>query len=294
MNSNSRPRSIPLVLLAHIGDSIQSTRIEPMLRPELNSIVAEVTLPEYLGRPAQQHKDVRGGAISLVNGSQVTFVATANRKLSAAKIDGQPKSPVDATLSSPPEKVDGSRKLEFQWEDEFGLAGKAPFTLAITGRDDEALASIVCEDLPRLKVVLDSETLTFKLRAADDFGVKLVGLEWQGIDQAAVEKPAQGERVLAAGAHDKDALEAAGTFSAVALGIEPQPINVRLFVEDYLPGRERIYSPTYTFYVLTAEQHSIWMTEQLSKWHRQSLEVRDRELQLHETNKQLHDLRARR
>ena len=32
------------------------------------------------------------------------------------------------------------------------------------------------------------------------------------------------------------------------------------------------------------------MTEQLNKWHRQALEVRDRELQLHETNKQLRDL----
>ena len=40
-------------------------------------------------------------------------------------------------------------------------------------------------------------------------------------------------------------------------------------------------------YVLNAEQHAIWLTEQLSKWHRQSLEVRDREMQLHETNKQL-------
>jgi hypothetical protein len=43
-------------------------------------------------------------------------------------------------------------------------------------------------------------------------------------------------------------------------------------------------------YVLSAEQHAIWLTEQLSKWHRQSLEVRDRELQLSETNKQLRSL----
>ena len=44
------------------------------------------------------------------------------------------------------------------------------------------------------------------------------------------------------------------------------------------------------FYVLNAEQHAIWLTEQLSKWHRQSLEVRDREMQLYETNKQLRAL----
>ena len=42
--------------------------------------------------------------------------------------------------------------------------------------------------------------------------------------------------------------------------------------------------------MLNAEQHAIWVTEQLSKWHRHSLEVRDREMLLHETNKQLRAL----
>jgi hypothetical protein len=65
---------------------------------------------------------------------------------------------------------------------------------------------------------------------------------------------------------------------------------VRIFAVDYLPGRERTYSPQYVLYVLNAEQHAIWITEQLSKWHRLSLEVRDRELALYETNKQLRDL----
>ncbi|HLQ46939.1 MAG TPA: hypothetical protein VK137_19505, partial [Planctomycetaceae bacterium] len=51
-----------------------------------------------------------------------------------------------------------------------------------------------------------------------------------------------------------------------------------------------VYSPIYTFYVLNAEQHAIWVTEMLSKWHRQSLEVRDKEMALHETNKALREL----
>ena len=69
--------------------------VEPMLRPELSSIEADITLPEYLGHSGRQHKDVRGGAISMVNGSQVTFVATMNRKLSAAQITtAQAASPV--------------------------------------------------------------------------------------------------------------------------------------------------------------------------------------------------------
>ena len=135
--------------------------------------------------------------------------------------------------------------------------------------------------------MLDSELLSFKIQAQDDFGVRRVGLEWQGVDDPVASKPAKGERILGAGGQDKEALELAGTFSAKSLGIEPQPVQVRVFVEDYLPGRPRVYSPPYTFYVLNAEQHAIWLTEQLSKWHRQALEVRDRELQLHETNKEL-------
>ena len=39
-------------------------------------------------------------------------------------------------------------------------------------------------------------------------------------------------------------------------------------------------------------QHAIWLTESLSRWHRQSLEVRDQEMHLHETNKQLRELSA--
>ena len=65
-----------------------------------------------------------------------------------------------------------------------------------------------------------------------------------------------------------------------------------MFVEDYLPGRERIYSPTSVFDVLDAEQHAIWISTQLARWHRMSLDVRDREMQLHEANKELRQLPA--
>ncbi|MBI2823782.1 MAG: hypothetical protein HYX69_03710 [Planctomycetia bacterium] len=273
-------------LRLRIGDARQRVHVEPMLRPELSGVAADVQLPEYLKRPRPLHKDVRGGTISLVSGSVAAFTATANRELSSAAVDGQPATPAGALVSSAPAKIDASRKLAFEWKDEFGLAGQEPFVISITAREDEA-PSLAIEDLPRQRVVLDSETLAFKVRAQDDFGVKVVGVEWRGIDAGAVAKPAQGERVLSAGAADKETLELAGTFCAQTLGIEAQPLNVRIFAEDYLPGRARVYSPTYLLYVLTAEQHYIWITEQLSKWHRQSLEVRDREMQLHHTNQQL-------
>jgi hypothetical protein len=272
-----------------VGDFTKSIKLEPTLRPELTSVVADVALPEYLGRTKPVKKDVRGGTISLVNGSRVTFSATATRELAAAKVSGQPVEPSGPTVVSPAATVAGNQQVEFQWQDRLGLSGKEPFVLSINGREDEA-PSIACDGLAPRRVVLDLEQLTFKVIARDDYGVKQVGVEWRGIDTTNFKNPAAGERILSAGGPDKELLEITGTFSPKALGIEPQPINVRLFAEDYLPGRARVYSPTYLMYVLNAEQHAIWLAEQLSKWHRQALDVRDRELQLHETNKQLRQL----
>ncbi len=272
-----------------VGDFRQSVKVDPKLRPELTSIAAEFLLPEYLGLPERQTKDVRGGVLSLVNGSRVELTATASRSLVGGTIDGAAQTPRAASLTSPEFVVDGASRVEFQWTDEFGLAGKEPFVLTVTGRDDEA-PSLIVEDLPRHKVVIESEVLSFKIRARDDFGVKAVGIEWKGIENPVVKSPAVGERLLAAGGNDKESLDLAGTFSAKSLGIEPQPVNLRVYVEDYFPGRARVYSPPHMFYVLTAEQHAIWITEQMSKWHRRALEVRDRELQLFETNKQLREL----
>ncbi len=277
------------LLHVSIGDARQIVRIRPMLRPELTAIVADVTLPAYLGRTRPEVKDVRGGAIALVKGSRVRFTATANRNLSLAAVDGRPQTPAGAVIESPSISVENSTKIEFRWRDEFNLEGKEPFTLSVSPCDDEA-PSLACEDLPRAKVVLDTEQLNFRVKAEDDFGVKQVGIEWQGDDPTAIATPAKGQRIIAAGGFEKRSVEASGTFSAQSLGIEPQPVHLRVYTEDYFPGRKRVYSPESVLYVLNAEQHAIWMTEQLNKWHRQALEVRDRELQLHETNKQLRDL----
>ena len=87
--------------------------------------------------------------------------------------------------------------------------------------------------------------------------------------------------MIGAGDFKAEFLELAATFCAAIENIQPQPIAVRVFVEDYLPGRERvIFSRICVFDVLSAKQHAIWITSQLVRWHRMSLDVRDRELRL--------------
>ena len=277
-------------LSLRVGDATRRIRVEPTLRPELASVQAQVKLPDYLGRSEELDKDVRGGALSVVKGSQVGFTASANRALASATLDGQPLAPQGAVVTAPAATIEASQKLELSWQDEDGLSAQAPFTLSVQSRDDEAPV-VACENLPRQKVVLDSEQLSFTVKGFDDFGVKRLGMEWQGLEgEGALASPAQGERLLAAGEQHQEQLEAVGAFCAKTLGIQPQAVHVRIYVEDYLPGRKRVYSPNFTLYVLNAEEHALWLTEQLTKWQRHSLEVRDRELQLYETNKELREL----
>ncbi len=278
-------------LNVRVGDYLQRVRLQPELRPELNSFTASVQLPEYLGLPEPRQVDVRGGAVSLVKGSRATFTARINRELTAASVDGQAAQITGADLVTPEVAVDDTSEMVIQWRDQFGLEAQDPFRLVVTASDDEA-PSLMCEDLPRRRVVLDSEQLTFRVKVSDDFGVKQIGMHWRGFPDAVKGQPAEGERVLAAGAPDQQILDVPGSFTAQYLKIEPQPLELLIYAEDYLPGRPRVYSAPFLLYVLNAEQHAVWMTEQLSKWHRQSLEVRDRELQLHEGNKQLRDLSA--
>jgi hypothetical protein len=271
-----------------VGDYDGRTEIEPMLRPELSGLTAEVTLPGYLGRAKPLRKDIRGGALTAVRGSRAEFVATVSRDLASAAVDARPRKPDGPRFATGPVAVNDPGRLRLDWRDRFGLTGKQPFVVSVTGVEDET-PSLVCENLPRQKVLLDSEVVAFQVRARDDFGVKRVGIEWAGLDPT-LPDPAEGERVIGAGGTEAESLELAATFAATEFGIAPQPVAVRVFVEDYLPGRERVYSPACRFDVLGPEDHAVWIAAQLGRWHKLALEVRDRELQLHETNQELRGL----
>jgi hypothetical protein len=281
------PQTLPVDLRVRVGDFSQRVRVEPKLRPELISATAHVRLPAYLERTEEYDQDVRSGSFSVVEGSQVTFSATASRALAKAHINGSAV-PVkkDSFTSAASLMEQEVQHFELSWADFDGLAGSEPFSLSLTPSADE-FPSILSQDLPRQAVVLDSEQLNFQALAADDFGIKRIGISWNGIDERQIAQPAIGEKILSAGSPQSTSMQVPATFSAADLGIAPQPIEVRLWTEDYFPGRERSYTPPHVLFVLTAEEHAIWITSQLSKWHRASLDVRDQEMQLHEGNKRL-------
>ncbi len=275
-----------------IGDYFKTVTVEPSLRPELSALDATVLLPSYLQLPTPQQRDARSGTVTVVAGAKASLSATASRSLTEASLDGQPIAVKDKVFEVPALEVPlEGKQISVEWRDRNLLAGREPFKVALQGRPDEA-PSVTCEGLPRQAVILNTEQINFSLFAGDDFGIKQAGIEWKGLDDRLVEKVAKGDQPLSAGGPDQAAMQLQATFCANDLGIEPQPIELRIWVEDYLPERGRVYSPAHLLYVLSPDQHAIWMTEQLSKWHRQSLDIRDREMQLHETNKQLRELSA--
>src|SRR5262249_6704034 len=159
-----------------------------------------------LGLSAIPDKDIRSGTLALVTGSRAAFVPTVNRALASAEANGETCAPTGATFTTAEFAVDEPQQIHLQWKDELGLTCKQPFNVAVTPLNDEA-PQIACDDLPRIRVLLDTEQLTFHVRAHDDFGIQNVGMEWHGIPSEMVEKPATGRRNLGAGQHDKSALD---------------------------------------------------------------------------------------
>lgn len=273
-----------------VGDFSQKLEIIPKQRPRLIGATADVTLPGYLQWEESVEMDVRGGRLAAVEGSTATIQAVASTPLKSATANGIPTRVADEVIySSSISIMSGTPDATLAWTDFDNLDGQAPFELKFEPLPDAA-PSVISQGLPRQEVVLATQQINFQALASDDFGVKRIGMSWHSLDESALADPVEGERILGAGDPHQSSMQIPATFCASELGIEPQPIEVVLWVEDYLPGRPREVSASHILYVLTAQQHAAWISNQLGKWQRAALDVRDKELQLHASNK---DLRAR-
>jgi hypothetical protein len=278
-------------LSLHIGDARKSITIKPITRPELISLAARVELPEYLQYSKPLSLDVRGGSTSVVAGSTVRFEAEATRALADASVDGQDQTIDGASFVTHPISVSSSTSHQFKWTDHLGLSAREPLVLKLNALEDEAPV-VFCRKLQREQVVLETDVVSFKLRGEDDFGIRRMGLEWAGIkDPLRVTEPAKGAKLVSGGKPELRELEAVATFSAKRENVKPQTIRIRAYVEDYLPERGRIYSPVYVVHVLSRDEHSAWVTDQLGRWFSSAREVYEQELRLNEGNRRLYDMK---
>ena len=294
LNDNRYPFQLPPLtaqteLQLIVGDFDHQVQLEPKLRPELTTVTAEVSLPEYLQRDAPLDVDVRSGVLSVVEGSQARLIATATRPLQHANFDDIDSYVDGSQIRTQTWLIDGNEKASsLRWRDQDGLDGSSAFQLQVKPMIDEP-PSVTAQDLPRQCVLLDSEQLNFRVLAADDFGIRRVGMRWRGVDENPLVTAAQGQAVLSAGGADQSSLQVSGAFCAANLGIAAQTIQLTIWVEDYLPGRQPVESLPYLLYVLSPDQHALWITAQMNKWQRAALDVRDIEMQLNQSNQALRD-----
>jgi hypothetical protein len=285
------PQIEPSRMKLRVGDATPSVSVEPMLRPQLAELKADVLLPEYLGRSDRLQLDARSGAVNVVAGSMISLSGKINRETSEVLLDNRRLPHRENVFEHDGMPIAETQTHELRWRDTNGLTGKVPFSLQVQAISDEP-PTIFADGLPRTKVILDSEQIVFRARSSDDFGVREVGMEWQTAEGASVPDPVRGEWKLVSGNPNAETLDADAVFQATALKIPPQPIELRLFAEDYFPNRGRIYTSPILLYILNANDHAIWVLQQLNRWQREALEVRDRELQLLENNKKLREYSA--
>ncbi|NQX00482.1 hypothetical protein HQ447_07460, partial [bacterium] len=242
----------PGTLAFRIGDLRHECRVEPMPRPSMENVTAQITSPAYLGIP-EKTVELNNGVLSAVEGSTVRIALAATRPLATADF-GPTRAPAGtepnqkapafqpisgpleisgSTATTPPIEVAGVPfEIPFAWSDRLGLAGESGFRLRVDAMHD-AVPTCYLQGIDRQKVMLPEETLDFEILAEDDFGVRRTGLEWSGqFTRPTAEAPAKGELNLADGAVEERRIIRPASFSPAAFDISPQKITLRGYVED--------------------------------------------------------------
>ena len=280
----------PAELTVQCGDAFATTRIVPMARPELASAKANVSLPSYLQYDEPMEFDLRSGAATILQGSDVELTMRGVRPLQSATWDGEELPIVDAGIRIPKQRIDESLNMLLDWRDVHGLKAAAPMQIRLRVASDRS-PTVACSKLPEVPVWLATDTLRFEVSAEDDYGLKHIGIEWMGVkDSVSNANPIRGERMVVAGSSKQKQLGGGATFSCDTEKVPPQLLQIRAFTEDYLPGRERVYSVPYLIQMMSPEEHAQWLSQQLRRWRGRADSIYDEELRLLEDNRELRSL----
>ncbi len=273
-----------------VGDVRQPVQIVPTFRPELLRLNVVVTFPEYLGYPTAT-LDARSGTAEILEGSKVALVGQASRRLAAATLAGAtPLAVRQDEFTSEPVVVEDSKQLTLGWRDELGLQNKSPFVLKLNAQKDQAPV-VDCQKLGAVTAMLEDETLEFEVVGEDDYGVKEVGLTWEGQPgKDAKVMPTKGEVVVAKGTPQAKRLSAKFRLVPQAMGLGPQTLMMRAVAVDYFPGRKSSVSPAYQVLILTYEQHAELLQKKFEELQERLEEIARTEEGAYDVNQQLREL----
>lgn len=297
-------------IVFHIGDLRHELSVEPVVRPNMESVAAVLVHPPYLGIP-ERTVDLNNGVLSAVEGSSFRILLQGNRPLAAASFgptrpQGGAESVVADTTYEPVEgelAISGSSattpsikvgnvpfEIPFEWTDRLGLSGDAGFRLRVDALRD-AVPTCYLQGIDRQKVMLPEETVDFEVLSEDDFGVKETGIEWSGQPtRPSAEPTAAGALKLAEGEPEERRVLRNASFSPGAFGIKPQKITLRGYTEDHFPGRGKVYSEPVVIYVLTRDEHAQMLKGKFDRVLTEFEDLARREQELLDENQRLERL----
>jgi len=273
------------VFAVRVGDARARSEVAPMFRPELTGLKATIEFPGYLGYGATT-QDVHNGALDVVEGARLSLAGAASRELDGAWWNTNEALRVNGrTFESSAVTVETNRTLTVEWQDVVGLRAKSPVSLTINAKPDQAPLPDFRKQ-PAVVAILEDEVLPVAIKATDDFGVKEIGVNWEG--EGAM--PVRGDAVVAGGGQQRRQVAGEFRFAPHTLGITPQMVTLRATAVDYRPGREPARSRGYRVLVLDYASHAQAVQREFEKLQEQLEEIARAEELAHETNRQLAEL----
>lgn len=285
----------PAPLNLRVGDVRRQLTIRPLARPELVDFIARIEWPAYLHRDPEVRR-LEQGRMVLLPESRVIFEGSANRDLGSASVqsgaaDGKTAAEALAVegpaFRTPPRTVAGwirrhpaamtnTAAMVFHWADPHGLSQTRPFRMELAAGVD-APPTAQFADAPVELAVLEEEVIALRIRGADDFGLRAVGIEWsvtaESEDEEKGSKPAPAakmfifEKALQQDAQGRKLeMDAMHRVSPALMHAEPgSTIRLNAWAADGYPNRDRSRSAPLTIRVLSNEEHARLILRQMAE-----------------------------
>jgi hypothetical protein len=265
------------VLVVRVGDARAGVKVLPTYRPSLQELAAQIQLPDYLHYP-EQNQVLQNGSLLAVEGSKIAFHGKVSRELSSALMQSGDDNPAPLKISGDSfttgqTKPDAQAEFTFNWRDQLGLTNAAPLRLSVQMQPDSPPVPEIA-DMPREIAVLNSDVLSIRVQARDDFGVRDFGLTWElGAESPPADLETTEVKTQTASPLLK---EAENVFSwSPSMYRIPMDATVEMegFARDFFPGRERSRTALYRIRVLSPEEHAELVRQQLEGVMAQAEEV---------------------
>jgi hypothetical protein len=265
------------VLEVRVGDARGAVAVLPVYRPALQELSAQIQLPDYLQYP-EQNQVLQNGSLLAVEGSKIAFRGKVSRNLASAMMrsGGETPAPLEIagdSFASAPTQPGASAEFAFNWRDNLGLTNAAPLSLSVQWQPDAPPVPEIVE-MPRDTAVLNSDVLSIRMRARDDFGVRDLGLTWDLTPDSPSAAIASTEIKVQASSPRVKTMDKVFLWSPSVFRI-PADATVELegFARDYFPDRERSRTSLYRIRVLGPEEHAELVRRQLEALLAQAEEV---------------------